>query len=319
MTQNLRHFQTAQKWHKNDIVSHHYSYNCAIITTIITKMHRNHFALNRICSRLHSGTSLSITSKDIGNGMTAHTSRKDSSTDLGRARKIVVITGWLNANQRQLKPYINFYLNKGFEAITISVNPKHILSPKSGQKQMEHVMDEVMKVPTNSVVFHQFSTGGYLFAQLLRSVAMNPANDNFKKFHNSISAQIFDSPPDVEGIATGISKSFSSNPIMESVSKFAVSTYLTLAKDSAGVEHREASKFMHANTLQAPSLWFYSKADEIAAYQDCEKVIKSWRNNNIHVEECVWDNTPHIQHARVDPTRYFNALDSFLLKHNLLH
>lgn len=276
-------------------------------------MIRHSFVLRstlRVFSSSSSGAEL--LSKAVGNGMTYYEARPKQEN-----RKVVVITGWLNANQRQLKPYVSYYLGKGLDTVTISVNAGHILDPKSGRKQMEDVMHEVMKVPTKRILFHQFSTGGYLYAQLLRVVALNPQNETFKKFHESIGAQIFDSPPDVDGIANGISKSFIGNPVMQTVSKVAVGAYLSLAKNTAGIEHREASRTMHQNTLRAPSLWFYSKADEIAPYQDCEKVIKTWRNNDIPVEECVWDDTPHIQHARKDPQRYFDTLSLFLEKHQL--
>jgi len=36
------------------------------------------------------------------------------------------------------------------------------------------------------------------------------------------------------------------------------------------------------------------------------------------VEECVWEHTPHIQHGRVDPERYFGTLDKFLKKNSII-
>ena len=131
-----------------------------------------------------------------------------------------------------------------------------------------------------------------------------------------ISCQIFDSPPDMSGIAHGISKSIP-NPILQAASEKIVKGYLSFVKDTAGVEHRAASNMMHDNFVKAPSLWFYSHADIVAPSKDCQIVIEKWRNNDIPVEECVWENTKHIQHAREDPERYFGTLKSFLCTHKL--
>ncbi len=93
--------------------------------------------------------------------------------------------------------------------------------------------------------------------------------------------------------------------------------YLKLTENSAGVMHKASSAAFHDNAVAAPALWFYSKADPVSEWQDCETVINKWKAKGTRVQECVWEDTPHIQHARVDPDRYFGTLDAFLKEHNI--
>jgi pimeloyl-ACP methyl ester carboxylesterase len=224
-------------------------------------------------------------------------------------RTVAVVTGWMGSKTSQLKPYIKYYNDKGIDTVSLAVGPAHILFPNKAQVQMEQVMAEVLKRSPGKVIIHQFSMGGYLYSQLLRVMAKNP--DSYKPFGDKICAQIFDSPPDVHGIAYGISRGFKP-AFVQDIVKVVLDLALKLMENGAGAEHRAASKQMHENYITAPSLWFYSHADVIAPAKDCEVVIKRWRENDIDVEACVFENTKHIQHGRAEPERYFGALDSFL-------
>jgi hypothetical protein len=121
----------------------------------------------------------------------------------------------------------------------------------------------------------------------------------------------------MNGIPSGISASIGlEGPPAWAVKKIA-ETYLSFTKNTAGVEHRAASDSFHNNRVQAPSLWFYSEADPVANPADCRKVISNWKGRGTIVEECVWENTPHIQHGRIDPERYFGCLGDFLTRHGV--
>ncbi len=43
-----------------------------------------------------------------------------------------------------------------------------------------------------------------------------------------------------------------------------------------------------------------------------------WKSKGTKVQTCQWEDTPHIQHARYDPERYFGTLDTFLSEHKLV-
>lgn len=248
-------------------------------------------------------------------------------------RPLVVIAGWMGAKERQMRPYLNFYHERGMDTISFAVGPNHVLFPEKAMEQMESVLSAVsaahngeapkvaVKAPggkiakPSKIIFHHFSVGGFLFGQAL--IAMQK-HSHLNHLKGEIKAQIFDSPPDYASIPKGISRSMGIGGPMEVLIEKTARLYLKLTENSAGVMHRASSHAFHENDTPAPALWFYSKADAVCEWRDCETVTSKWKAKGTEVEECVWEDTPHIQHARVDPDRYFGTLDRFLKKHGII-
>ncbi len=245
------------------------------------------------------------------------------------ARPIVVVAGWMGAKERQMKPYLSFYHDRNIDTISFAVGPNHVLSPEKAMKQMEAVLNYVQDAhnqqessgPKSSIgkpsaiLFHHFSVGGFLYGQAIQAMK---AHSHLNDFASNIKAQIFDSPPDYQNIPKGISRSMGIGGIVEKIIEKSAEAYLKVTYDSAGVMHRASSHAFHENQIPAPALWFYSKADPVCDWNDCVTVTSKWKAKGISVEECVWEHTPHIQHGRVDPERYFGTLDSFLKKNNVI-
>ena len=250
--------------------------------------------------------------------------------DDSKPRPLVVVAGWMGAKERQMRPYLNFYHDRNIDTISFAVGPNHVLFPEKAMEQMEAVLNTVSAAHTgeevplksnkqiakpSSVLFHHFSVGGFLFGQAL--IAMEK-HSHLKKFPLAIKAQIFDSPPDYQNIPKGISRSMGINGIGQKAIEHTARAYLKLTENTSGVLHRASSSAFHNNHISAPALWFYSKADPVCDWEDCVTVTTKWKNRGTIVEECVWEHTPHIQHGRVDPDRYFGTLDTFLKKHNVI-
>ena len=209
------------------------------------------------CSRRFCSTRRRV---DYGNGILGVEARgpEDSKT-------IAVVCGWMSATQRQLNPYLSWYHKHGIDTLSFSVGPSHVLNPKSATVHMEKVLDTILSVDPNKVVLHHFSVGGFLCGQALRIMASNP-----KKYglllDKKIKAQIYDSPPAISGVPTGLASHLFPEPkgiklfLHTSVRK-ALSAYLAITKNTSGIEHQASSEAFHNNILQAPSLWFYSKSD----------------------------------------------------------
>ena len=176
--------------------------------------------------------------------------------------------------------------------------------------------DETVKVVPDVLLFHHFSVGGFLYGQALRAMADQP--ERYGEIRSKIRAQIFDSPPDFLGIPAGVSRSMGIGSPFQEIIEFSIRTYLKLNENTSGVGHRASSAAFHGNDVRAPSLWYYSKADPVADWKDCEIVIEKWKAKGTDVEQCVWDNTPHIQHARYDPEKYFGTLERFLKTNNII-
>ena len=46
-------------------------------------------------------------------------------------------------------------------------------------------------------------------------------------------------------------------------------------------------------------------------------MIDKWKGKGIDVDEVIFDDTPHVQHMRLEPEKYLSALDVFLRKNDL--
>jgi hypothetical protein len=269
---------------------------------------------------------------------------------------LVIFCGWMGAKSSQMDKYLSLWHARGADTYSFAVGPMHVLFPSRGMAVMEAVTagvrEELERGGERPIIFHHMSVGGYLFGQWLRALERDGRSSDNDTLLRSITAQIFDSPPDVNGIANGAARSMcderypnpdtqshasstprrdaalnsalwlthSSNPtrgrgiggVRELVFALALRLYLALTHSTSGVHHRAASDAFHANTIRAPALWFYSRSDEVARHQDCARVAGRWLTSGIDVTQVVWENTPHIQHFRVDPERYVSELDSFL-------
>ena len=245
----------------------------------------------------------------------------------GKPRSIAVICGWLGAKPRQLRVFVDFYNSRGYDVISFAVGPSHVLFPKTALAHMQKVLDLALApvspsvLPSERIVFHHFSVGGYLFGRMLEVLKADSviASPKYSDLIGRVKAQVFDSPPDIAGVPAGLAASMGiRNVVAAKGIELAVRGYLAATASTSGVEHAAASLSFHENYVSAPSLWFFSKADPVANYKDCETVIGKWRQRGTTVETCVWEDSKHIQHARKDPARYFDTLQSFLVRHRAL-
>jgi hypothetical protein len=172
----------------------------------------------------------------------------------------------MGAKDSQLKSYLSFYHQHGYDTLSFAVGPKHVLFPDDAMSTMNNVLSTALDVSNDyvqagnadkplDIVFHSFSMGGYLFGQSLRCMAQNP--DKFSNFPLLIKAQVFDSPPDRNSIAYGISKSVGVGGPVEKVVEGMANLYLKATENTSGKEHKAASEAFHNNTVQVGMTNFY--------------------------------------------------------------
>jgi hypothetical protein len=256
-----------------------------------------------------------VTRLSLGHGVTINTLEPEE----GVARPIVVIAGWLGARERQLRVFREFYHDRGCDTLTFAAGPLEVLMPSRGEKLMRHVMHTVvesMKDGDRAVVFHGFSVAGYLYG--LGLIEQHRTPKRWERFTRNVRLQAFDSPPDFENIALGVGASMGFRGVLSLYATRLLDLYLFLTRHGAGKKYRASSAALHDNTLAVPSIFFYSKSDPVAEHSACARVAELWRGRGNDVREVVWDESPHIAHAKLDGTRYFAELETFLEKHGLL-
>jgi hypothetical protein len=146
--------------------------------------------------------------------------------------------------------------------------------------QMKNVLDTLLtakdqQLSSPDVLFHSFSVGGFLFGQCLRCMESQP--DTYGQYKSLIKAQIFDSPPDMGSIAFGISKGINLPVALEKPVEGAVNLFLKATENTSGKHYEASRQAFYRNEAQSPALWFYSRADPISRWQDCEYVWKRWQ------------------------------------------
>ena len=70
--------------------------------------------------------------------------------------------------------------------------------------------------------------------------------------------------------------------------------------------------FMHSEAPKWPSLYLYSRADEITNYHYVEEVITNRRRLGADVAAVFWDDSEHVSHFRKHPEAYINQCQKFL-------
>ncbi len=232
------------------------------------------------------------TPMSMGHGLQFHEGKHDGNGKT--TRPLAVVVGWMGAKPKQMKPYIEYYNSQGIDTLSFACGPGHVLFPKKAMEHMQNVVQVALKKAisigdannephSRDIIFHCFSMGGFLYGQTLRSMVENP--DKCGNIKPLIKAQIFDSPPDYHSIADGIAKSIGLSGLAEKFTAAAMRGFLAVTSSTSGVEHRASSAAFRANMIAAPSLWYFSRADPVSRWEDCESVINGWKalGTGIHV------------------------------------
>ena len=69
---------------------------------------------------------------------------------------------------------------------------------------------------------------------------------------------------------------------------------------------------LQSTTLDCPELYFYSKADKLALYQDIDDFIIQRKSKGVTVLDRRWDDPPHVFHYMKYPEEYLELLEQFL-------
>jgi len=144
-------------------------------------------------------------------------------------RPLSILLCWLMSQKAHILKYARFYLDQGFDVLTVRITPWQLLWPLSGSQvrqyfylgmnyvifsclcctinQFQMVAKDLLTfMNTNKELYpttmlHGFSVGAYLWGEALKMM-----NDDLQKFQpvlNNIAGQIWDSVVDFEGIPTG--------------------------------------------------------------------------------------------------------------------
>ena len=255
-------------------------------------------------------------------------------------RPLAVLLTWLAAKERNIEKYRTFWLQKGFDVLTVKMSPYQLLLPAHGSIPL---MQDVVKFLYGMVphypdlILHCFSVGFYELGEILAQVndkefmkkikssrqeglqqlglGLDMEIDEEKSIEKSIKGIILDSAVAFEGIAAGISRSITMNPTGVKALEVSINTHLKLAHNVATKYYYRASEWAHGNYLKhAPGLIMASEKDLIGAKFMAERIANCWRNQGVDVTTHYFKESGHVQHMAKYTDEYQRQVDLFLKK-----
>jgi len=235
------------------------------------------------------------------------------------SRPLCVIMSWLMAKRKHVMKYAQFYLDQGFDVLSVSCNPYQLLFPEKGGIVIAR---DVLSFMTNNpqysaTTLHGFSIGGFVWGQVM--AMMSADEEKYGRVVDQIVGQIWDSPVDVEGISQGMGTAmFPNNKIakytLETYVKFHVNTF----QESATQHYLQSSVFFHNTILKCPTLFFCSEDDPVAFYYIVERAAERMERKGLPVFMKCWKSSPHVSHMWRHSEEYKAEMKAFMDKIGLL-
>lgn len=227
-------------------------------------------------------------------------------------RKLVVLMSWLEAKEKHIEKYRQFYLDRGFDVLNVKTSPLDLLLPNIGAKKIsKDFVRFLVEKQYSNVVLHGFSVGGYMFGQVLLDIDKQQQEVR-EKILNSVRGLVFDSIVPFEGICVGVANSITQNPVAAKILENLLRLYLILGYRIATKSYEEASDKVWGGPLECPSLFLMSKDDKISDHKIIERLTGGWINKGIECHKMIVENSPHVQIFTKHNKEYVEKVESFL-------
>ena len=139
----------------------------------------------------------------------------DSGPQKSKGKPLTVIFGWINAKNKNLDKFRQLWNEKGFDVLIVRTSILDTLFPPIGS---QIVAQNVVKVLSDlnskydEIVIHAFSVGGYQFGEVLVQLTQH---EKYANVLNSFNGFIMDSIVYSKDRAPGISRTLTTNPILQ--------------------------------------------------------------------------------------------------------
>lgn len=227
-------------------------------------------------------------------------------------RKLVVLLSWLEARERDIEKYRQFYLSRGFDVLNVKTSPWDLLLPNVGARKIsEDFVRFMIDKHYSNVLLHGFSVGGYMFGRLLLELDKHESAIKDKML-NSVKGIVFDSLVPFEGTCFGVANSITQNPIAAKIIEQILRFYLFVGHGIATKHYLEVSDKVWGGPLRCPSLFLMSKDDKISDHRVVGHLADVWQGLGIETHKMLVDHSPHVQLFRKHNQAYTENVDKFL-------
>ncbi|KAK0192650.1 hypothetical protein F5146DRAFT_1136476 [Armillaria mellea] len=255
---------------------------------------------------------------------------------------IILVCGWMGAQLRHIQKYTKAYeqLYPGATQILIQNQPSFFWSTENSRRKMMAPAAEILEalgtIPPQSpssilnlsaepprILVHSFSNGGaYSLITLGKIMASRGPLPSLETFRPPC-AIILDSSPGGSGLSNAVHAftTLIKNPIMRTAAKvlvcllyvygFFVGPFIgrrtALQKVQDGLYNPHVLRWVDERT---PRLYVYSRADDMVPWDQVQQHAERTRGLGWDVRTEVFEDSPHVAHARAYPERYWHAVKS---------
>lgn len=232
-------------------------------------------------------------------------------------RPLVLILAWLQATEKHLRKYAEFYVEQGFEVLVAHISPWQLMWPVHGTQA---VAGDIVKFLRNNdlergIVLHGFSVGGYLWGECLVKIHEDEAN---KGVMEKIKGQIWDSAADITEIPVGVPHAvLPKNPTLQSALRGYITYHLKLFHEEATQYYEKCNKLYFNEPAHCPALLLVSKTDPVGTEAANRRLMATWESIGIKTTMKCWDRSPHVGHFHKHRDEYIEQLLSHLSSLNI--
>eukprot|EP00058_Branchiostoma_floridae_P012067 XP_002597555.1 hypothetical protein BRAFLDRAFT_82340 [Branchiostoma floridae] len=247
----------------------------------------------------------------VSSNLELRTRQNATDDDCTSTKPLVLLYTWFAAKRKHKQKIENIHLDRGFDVMTISLQPLQLMFPQTGAQVIAEKVVDFVHQPQNArrpLLVHAFSAGGYMYSEtLLKSLETSEGS----MMKDRIMGQIFDSLVDFYGIPDSVSTAMFKNPLLRTIMRTMIKTYMTALYKPVTSNYIRASEMLHSRPVRSPALFLYSKLDP--AFASNERLAKAFvKKEGTSVYYKCWDDSPHVQHMYKHPIEYVEIMDSFL-------
>lgn len=236
-----------------------------------------------------------------------------------RTNPLVLIFSWMKAKEAHMERFHDFYLDLGFDVLTVRTHPMQLAFPaaKGSQLVAQMVLDFLVGNPNyDRLAVHAFSVGGYQVGEIL--VRMRKGGSKYLDLVPRFKAQVYDSIVDYMGIPTGFPTALTKSIVLRKVLEIIIRVQGVVLYPFSLVHHKAASRAFHDSLLTCPALMINSKRDTVISLEDNIRVGDLWRKKGTDVTLCTFDDSKHVQHMGMYPEEYVTEVLRLLRKAQLV-
>ena len=237
-----------------------------------------------------------------------------TASDSDPPRHLVLLYPWLVAKEKHKKKYTDFYLDKGFDVLHVTIQPQQFLWPKYAHAISRKVVDLLQTHHTmqhQQIVVHAFSIGAYLYSEAMVRLLADPGA--YSSVIGRIRGHIYDSPVGLEGAREGLPKALTKNKAVIALASAGIASYLKIFSHPVTRHLKHAEVVFRANSMAVPTLFLYSLIDPVCNVDSIDRAIRDMeRQKTAPIFSKTWPDSTHVSHMLLHPREYTGTVNMFL-------